>query len=62
MKLAEAKQVLKSKIAEIRADERFKYPPALVQVNAPLALIQVEMKALVHAYEFSLQVMEKVKP
>jgi len=30
---------------EIDKDERFHYPPAQVQVNAPLALIQVSMKA-----------------
>lgn len=61
MKLAEAKQVLKAQIAEIKGDERFKYKPALVQVNAPLALIQVEMHSKVRAYEFALQVLEKVK-
>ena len=32
------------KIAEICADERFHYPTAIVQVNAPLALIQLSMK------------------
>lgn len=32
-------------IAEIEADERYHYKPALVQVNAPLALIQVELGA-----------------
>lgn len=62
MNIAEAKQVLKSQIAEIKADERYSYKPALVQVNAPLALIQVEMHAKVRAYEFSLQVLSKVKP
>lgn len=34
----------KNRLAAIEADGRFKQPPALVQVNAPLALIQVEMK------------------
>jgi hypothetical protein len=32
-------------IAKIEADSRYKDKPALVQVNAPLALIQVEMGA-----------------
>lgn len=32
-------------IAKIEADERHHYPPALVHVNAPLALIQVELEA-----------------
>ena len=36
---------LDGEIAEIDGDERFHYGPALVQVNAPLALIQVDMKA-----------------
>lgn len=29
----------------IEADERFDYPPAQVDINAPLALIQVDLKA-----------------
>jgi hypothetical protein len=32
-------------ILKIETDSRFRDKPALVQVNAPLALIQVEMKA-----------------
>jgi hypothetical protein len=36
--------------------------PALVQVNAPLALIQLDMKSRKVAYEFALQLLEKVKP
>ena len=36
---------LKAEIAKIEADSRYHDKPALVQVNAPLALIQVEMKA-----------------
>jgi hypothetical protein len=60
VKLGEAKQVLKSKITEIKGDNRYKAKPALVQVNAPLALIQVEMKALVAAYENALQVLDKI--
>ena len=34
---------LKAEIALIEADERHHYKPALVQVNAPLALIQVAL-------------------
>ena len=33
-------------ILKIETDSRFREKPALVQVNAPLALIQVEMKAM----------------
>jgi len=32
-------------IAEVEADERFHYEPAAVQINAPLALEQVALKA-----------------
>jgi hypothetical protein len=34
-----------SEIVRIEVDSRYQAKPALVQVNAPLALIQVEMKA-----------------
>lgn len=30
---------------EIESDERFRYPSANIRTNAPLALIQVELKA-----------------
>ena len=36
---------LRAEIKKIEADERFKYPPATVFSNAPLALIQVELKS-----------------
>jgi hypothetical protein len=38
-------EFISSQIAEIEADSRYKDKAALIQVNAPLALIQVEMKA-----------------
>ena len=38
-------EFLSSQIVEIEADSRYRDKPALIQVNAPLALIQVEMKA-----------------
>ena len=34
-----------AQIAEIEEDSRYKDKPAQIDVNAPLALIQVEMKA-----------------
>lgn len=40
---------IRSEIARIEKDERYGYPPAQVQANAPLALIQVGMKAYVRA-------------
>lgn len=36
---------IKKKIEEIEGDERLYYPAAKVQVNAPLALQQIAMKA-----------------
>lgn len=36
---------VKSRLEAIEKDGRFKQPPALVEVNAPLALIQVAMKS-----------------
>ena len=32
-------------IAEVEGDERHHYPPADVRINAPLALIQVDLAA-----------------
>lgn len=39
------KKEIQKKIDEIMQDERLHYPPANVKVNAPLALIQVDLKA-----------------
>ena len=47
-------KVIKRKIAELDADERHHYPPALVEVNAPLALIQVEIGAKIAALRWVL--------
>lgn len=48
------KKEIADKIASIKTDERYNYPPASVQINAPLALIQVGMKAEVKALEWVL--------
>ena len=40
---------IEERIKEIEADSRYQAPPALVFSNAPLALIQVDMKAEVRA-------------
>ena len=40
-----SEQEIKDALARILADERIDYPPADVNVNAPLALIQVELEA-----------------
>lgn len=34
---------IRKMLEEVEADDRLHYEPALVQVNAPLALIQVEL-------------------
>jgi len=51
MKTAEE---IKAKLAEIDADERYHYPPAMVQINAPLALIQVDMAGKANALAWVL--------
>ena len=43
--LATLKAAIENEIAVIDADERFHYKPAMVQINAPLALIQVHLEA-----------------
>lgn len=45
---------IKTMIARITADPRYGYKPACVETNAPLALIQVEMKAQVNALNWVL--------
>ena len=37
------------RVGELESDKRHNYPPALVQVNAPLALIQVSISAQIAA-------------
>lgn len=41
--IAKVLALMDAEVAEIEADERHHYPIAIVQVNAPLALIQLEM-------------------
>lgn len=42
------------RIREIESDERMGYKPARVDVNAPLALIQVEGRAAAEALRWAL--------
>ena len=42
--------VARNGIAEVEADNRHHYEPALVQINAPLALIQVSLDARKQAF------------
>jgi len=46
---------IKAKIAELEADERHNYPPANVNVNAPLALIQVDIDGKLSALKWVLR-------
>ena len=46
---------IRKKIEEIEADERHKAPPALVDINAPLALIQVDLEAKIRALKWVLE-------
>ena len=56
--LKELEKFIKDEIAEIETDERYHYTSASVFINAPLALIQTEMKAKLNAYK---GVLEKIK-
>lgn len=47
-------QELTKALNEIEADERLQYPLATVFENAPLALIQIGLKAKAQAYRFAL--------
>lgn len=51
----ELEKFIKDEIAEIKADERYHYATASVLINAPLALIQTEMKAKMNAYKSILE-------
>lgn len=54
----ELEKFVKDEIAEIENDERYHYASASVFINAPLALIQTEMRAKMNAYK---SVLEKIK-
>ena len=54
----ELEKFIKDEIAEIENDERYHYASASVLINAPLALIQTEMKAKMNAYK---SILEKIK-
>ena len=56
--ISELEKFIEDEIARIEADERYHYEPADVFSNAPLALIQMRMDGLIHAYKI---VLEKIK-
>jgi hypothetical protein len=49
---------IRERLAQIEADERFRAKPALVQINAPLALIQCTMKGEHGALRWVLSLLE----
>jgi hypothetical protein len=51
----ELKKVICAEIAKIKADKRYHYPPATIEINAPLALIQLEMETKVTILEWVLK-------
>lgn len=55
------KEEIEERLAELKADERLGYPPANVNVNAPLALIQVALKNEIMALSWVLKESEEEK-
>jgi hypothetical protein len=45
---------IKEKLEELEGDERLHYKPAQVQINAPLALLQVGLETGVNALRWAL--------
>ena len=50
-----SKSDIEQELAKVRADVRLGYPPATVFANAPLALIQVELKARISVLQWFLE-------
>ena len=50
--LAALKDAMTKARQEIESDERYHYEPALVEINAPLALIQTSMEAKIQLLNF----------
>jgi len=48
------KEEIQEKIAYYKADTRLQQPSATIQINAPLALIQLELEARISALEWAL--------
>ena len=42
------------KINDLKSDERMSYPSANIQINAPLALIQLSIESKISALEWAL--------
>lgn len=58
----EAIRLINKRIAEIEADERYqsgRKKPATIDVNAPLALIQLELETEIKALRWVLALLDK---
>lgn len=53
---------IRARLAEIDSDERLHYPAASVQVNAPLALIQVNLETARDTLQWVLGVADSTAP
>ena len=53
---------IRARIARIEADSRYQAPLALVAINAPLALVQIELKAEITALRWVLDIKEEEIP
>ncbi len=55
--MKELKKWIEASINELKSDDRMQEEPATVDINAPLALIQVSIKGRIHALN---QVLRKI--
>lgn len=62
LKVVKLREWITAERKKILDDERYHYKPALVHVNAPLALIQVEMKARKQTLDEAEQILRRVIP
>jgi hypothetical protein len=50
-----SEEQIRKELARIDADERIHYPPATIQINAPLALIQLGLETRRDALKWVLE-------
>lgn len=50
--------LINKKLAEIETDDRLQQAPALVTINAPLALVQVNLQSFASALRWVLKILE----
>jgi hypothetical protein len=46
---------IEDRLIMLKSDERLQGPPAQVQINPPLALVQTDLEASIHALEWVLK-------